>query len=215
MKTILYADEIAREFGGMTLIVRPELDPDDEKTVTGYEYCVTWGDGKETNWIDSRADTEDAAFGEAQDWAIEIASCEIEEALEDDSSEPYAWMIENIDDFVDYTDALVEDLVKQQAQVSYDFGSSVPDWVRETLSFEQFLEASDYKYALKAVREYRDERRAEQQLAEVVTPSEVSDELGIKEDTVRDACQNGWITARKSGKTWLIRRRDAEKRWKK
>ena len=52
-----------------------------------------------------------------------------------------------------------------------------------------------------------------EELKETVTPAEVANEFGIKEDTVRDACQNGWITARKSGSTWLMRCADAKNRW--
>lgn len=55
----------------------------------------------------------------------------------------------------------------------------------------------------------------EQDLDDIMTPAEVSMEYGVRQDTVRDACQNGWITARKSGKTWLMRRVDAEARWAK
>jgi excisionase family DNA binding protein len=46
-----------------------------------------------------------------------------------------------------------------------------------------------------------------------MTPAEIAATWNVKEDTVRDACQHGWIPARKSGATWLIRRADAEARW--
>lgn len=51
------------------------------------------------------------------------------------------------------------------------------------------------------------------ELAAIMTPAEIAATWGVKEDTVRDAAQHGWIAARKSGATWLIRRADAEARW--
>jgi len=42
----------------------------------------------------------------------------------------------------------------------------------------------------------------------------VAREFGVDGSTVRRACINGWIPARKAdGRTWLIRRADAERRW--
>ena len=51
-------------------------------------------------------------------------------------------------------------------------------------------------------------------LAAVMTGGEVAAEFGVDGSTVRRACANGWIPARKAdGRTWLIRRSDAERRW--
>jgi uncharacterized protein (DUF433 family) len=46
-----------------------------------------------------------------------------------------------------------------------------------------------------------------------VTVAEVAQAYGIAPQTVREACQKGWIRARKSGATWLIHSRDACERW--
>lgn len=50
-------------------------------------------------------------------------------------------------------------------------------------------------------------------LSEVVTSKEVAELFGVKEDTVRDACQQKQIVARKSGGTWLMAMHDAKTRW--
>ena len=80
---------------------------------------------------------------------------------------------------------------------------------------EQESAADDFGMAFAARCEEIKRAGVIEELKEIVTPSEVASEFGIKEDTVRDACQNGWIVARKSGSTWLMRRADAEKRWNK
>lgn len=46
-----------------------------------------------------------------------------------------------------------------------------------------------------------------------MTASEVSTVYGVTPQAVREAAARGWLRARKSGATWLIRRRDAEARW--
>lgn len=46
-----------------------------------------------------------------------------------------------------------------------------------------------------------------------MTASEISEEFGITSRVVRLTATKGWIPARKSGSTWLIRRSDAEDRW--
>lgn len=50
-------------------------------------------------------------------------------------------------------------------------------------------------------------------LESVVTPAEIEALYGVKADTVRDACERGWIMARKSGSTWLIPAKAAKERW--
>src|SRR5574341_2122983 len=47
----------------------------------------------------------------------------------------------------------------------------------------------------------------------LMTVSEVAATYGISDRTVREAIEKGWIKGRKSGRTWLIRRQDAEHRW--
>jgi len=50
-------------------------------------------------------------------------------------------------------------------------------------------------------------------LNETITKQEIASAYGIHRQTVQDAIDSGAIPARQSGKTWLIRRADAEKRW--
>lgn len=51
------------------------------------------------------------------------------------------------------------------------------------------------------------------ELYAVMTSEEIAETYGIDTSTIRRACLAGWIHARKSGRSWLIRREDAEKRW--
>lgn len=46
-----------------------------------------------------------------------------------------------------------------------------------------------------------------------MTVAEIHETYGVSAQAVREAAAKGWIAARKSGNTWLIRRRDAEARW--
>ena len=50
-------------------------------------------------------------------------------------------------------------------------------------------------------------------LSREMTVTEVSAVYGVTPQAVREAASRGWVPARKSGATWLIRRRDAEARW--
>jgi excisionase family DNA binding protein len=50
-------------------------------------------------------------------------------------------------------------------------------------------------------------------LEAVMTVQEIAEEFGISRFTVHDAIRNDWLPARRSGKTYLIRRRDALERW--
>lgn len=52
------------------------------------------------------------------------------------------------------------------------------------------------------------------EMFDLMTAAEVATEFGIDGSTVRRACINGWIPARKAdGRTWLIKRPDAQARW--
>ena len=51
-------------------------------------------------------------------------------------------------------------------------------------------------------------------LAQVLTAREVCERFEIAKITVNQACQRGWIAARKSGATWLMALADVEARWK-
>jgi uncharacterized protein (DUF433 family) len=46
-----------------------------------------------------------------------------------------------------------------------------------------------------------------------MTVTEIAAMYGVTPQAVREAALRGWIRARKSGATWLIQRRDAERRW--
>jgi uncharacterized protein (DUF433 family) len=48
-----------------------------------------------------------------------------------------------------------------------------------------------------------------------MTVPEIAAEFGITPQAVREAAAKGWITARKAGRDWLIRRGDALARWQK
>jgi len=50
-------------------------------------------------------------------------------------------------------------------------------------------------------------------LQAVMTVSEIAETYGVNQNTVNQACRMGWLPFRKSGKTLLITRRDAEARW--
>jgi len=63
--------------------------------------------------------------------------------------------------------------------------------------------------------ETKPEIEPESALDAVVTTAEAAELFGAREDTIRDACQYGYIAARKSGKTWLMLKHDAAKRWSK
>lgn len=51
------------------------------------------------------------------------------------------------------------------------------------------------------------------ELNQEMTPPEIAHEFGISEQAVRKAAHEGWVQARKAGKIWMIRRRDAFARW--
>ncbi len=131
-------------------------------------------------------------------------------------AEDYSWITDGVDFLADFTDDQIRELVDVQARAVWDhiqadyeqrFGEPME------MTFEQFKRHSDYQSAYDAARECRDAARTMQQLNEVMTAKEIAEDYDIKEDTVRDACQHDWITARKSGTTWLILRKDAETRW--
>lgn len=97
------------------------------------------------------------------------------------------------------------------------------------LSFGQIHAALSYYYehrdeidkAIRETEEWVEQIMAEQKaiapdgdfLDQVMTPPAVAIQYGISPRTVRDAIEQGKITALKSAGTWLIRRADAEARW--
>jgi uncharacterized protein (DUF433 family) len=48
-----------------------------------------------------------------------------------------------------------------------------------------------------------------------MTVPEIAAEFGVSAQTIREAAQMGWVKARKAGRDWLIKRRDAAQRWDK
>lgn len=46
-----------------------------------------------------------------------------------------------------------------------------------------------------------------------MTVTEIALAYAVTPQAIREAAARGWVPARKSGATWLIRRRDAEARW--
>lgn len=210
--TNLNDNETERDFNGMTLLVRSEVDEDDN--TVSYDYCVVYGEGKETDWVrDGR--TEDEAFELAQDWAGDIAEGELEDTLQD-ASGGYGWMIEGIDTS-DMSDEDVIATVRGQAENHYNI--AIPDWVRDNVTLDRFMEVADYRIALASVQSIIADRREEAAnaaaLEAIVTPAEIEALYGVKADTVRDACEREWIMARKSGSTWLIPAKAAKERWSK
>lgn len=50
-------------------------------------------------------------------------------------------------------------------------------------------------------------------LNEIMTTSEAENLVGLKEGTIKKACQRGIVKSRKSGNAWLVRKADIQKRW--
>ncbi len=75
---------------------------------------------------------------------------------------------------------------------------------------------SHFGYSLE--HHHRIWRERDDPLTEVLTPAEIATLFHRKEDSIRWACEQAMklnqTWCRKSGKTWLIRRKDAEDRWK-
>ena len=81
--------------------------------------------------------------------------------------------------------------------------------------YAAWLETGEIDEVVRFFQGKIDEMHAQDQLEAIMTSKEIAEEFGIKEDTVRDAIEHGWLFARKAGGTWLIRRKDAEARWAK
>lgn len=62
-------------------------------------------------------------------------------------------------------------------------------------------------------QERKGTRRSEEGQIIEMTVREIAQEYALDESTVREAAKRGWVPARKSGATWLIRSRDAHARW--
>lgn len=87
---------------------------------------------------------------------------------------------------------------------------------------DQLIDENDRLAARHTDDEQQTARRAEvearaavrqQEMTVEMTVTEIVQAYSVSAQAVRKACDEGWIPARKSGATWLIRRSDAEKRW--
>lgn len=134
-------------------------------------------------------------------------------------NDEYGWMRENHDDpRGETTDEQLREWLEFMAHTSYD--QAVVDYEDEfdadlDMTFQEFLQESDFETAYEHLQEQRDERHDEYVLRLVMTPKEIAEEFDVKEDTVRDAIEHEWLLARKSGGTWLVLEEHAAKRWKK
>lgn len=208
--TNLNDNETERDFNGMTLLVRSEVDEDDG--AVSRDYCVVYGE-KETDWITAGYVSEDEAFKQAQTWAEDIAESELEDTLQGTNG-AYDWMLEGIDT----TSMSDEDVVAHVRGLAEDhYKVAVADWVSSNVTLDRFMEVSDYRQALRNIQNIIEDQREEAAntvaLEAIVTPAEIEALYGVKADTVRDACEREWIMARKSGSTWLIPAKVSKERW--
>jgi hypothetical protein len=87
----------------------------------------------------------------------------------------------------------------------------------ETAEVEPELDETEYVPELDETDRIEAELadRQRERLNEVMTASEVAQEFGLAEATVRQAINRGQVFARKSAGTWLVLRGDAEYQWSK
>lgn len=126
----------------------------------------------------------------------------------------YGWLLEGATDLHDVEVIGVEDWIETTAKTligGQNYGDTTDEQVYQTWIDDTY----EYEQAVAFMQSKIDEMKDEQTLEAVVTPKEIAEDFGIKEDTVRDAIEHGWLIARKSGATWLILRKHAEKRWAK
>jgi hypothetical protein len=131
-----------------------------------------------------------------------------------DASGSFGWLLEGSTDLRDVEATDVKTWVEATAKMMISGanysdtsdGAVYQSWIDDTYEFDEVVAFLQSKI---------EEAKDEQTLEAVVTPKEVAEEFGVKEDTVRDAIEHGWLIARKSGATWLILRKHAEKRWAK
>lgn len=156
--------------------------------------------------------------------------------LEDNSSMPYDWITRDADR--DFSQGMTDveiyawvDRLIEEAQEG-DLGELEEDAENTTYpvmgySTTQIFEDAD-EYITFKTEEINEDYAVEREhvfnliktwindpLDQVMTTVEVAKEFGVADATVRQAIGHGFIEARQSGATWLVRRADAKKRWKK
>ncbi len=94
----------------------------------------------------------------------------------------------------------------------YDHREEVDAIIDENNRLASEHSDDDRSRALKAEARQMVEARMADPNAEI-TVAELAEAYSLSTPTIRIAIKNGWIPARKSGATWLIRRSDAEARW--
>lgn len=126
--------------------------------------------------------------------------------LADNSSKPYAWMLENVD-MADVKDAQV--YVDNYARMSINATNSSD--MNDADVYTAWREGSyEYEQAIAYVQS----RINEYELEQVMTPAEIEEEYSLADGTVRQAINRESLSARKADdRTWLVHRNDAEKRW--
>lgn len=128
--------------------------------------------------------------------------------IKDNSSKPYAHMLEgvNLND-INSAEQYVRDYAAAGINAT-NYGEYTDSEIMET-----WLESGELEEAADYIQSRIDEEIGV--LYQVMTTAEVSEEFGVSDAAVRMSIQRGSITARQSGSTWLVKRSDAEKRWKK
>ena len=129
-----------------------------------------------------------------------------------DASGTFGWLLEGSTDLKDVEAMGVEMWIKETAKMMIagaNAGNTSDDdvyaaWLNDANEFDQAVAFVEHKII---------EAKDEQTLNAVVTPKEIAEAFNVKEDTVRDAIEHGWLVARKSGATWLVLRKHAENRW--
>lgn len=94
----------------------------------------------------------------------------------------------------------------------YDHQAEIDAIIAENARLASEHSDDERSLALKAQARQRMQARRTDPDAEM-TATEIAEEFGIASRVVRQTASKGWIPARKSGSTWLIRRQDAQKRW--
>lgn len=124
------------------------------------------------------------------------------------------WLLEGATDLRDVESMGVYEWVRAYADLMI-VGANHGDTSDREI-YAAWLETGEINEVVKFLQDKINETKDEQTLEAIMTPKEIADEFGIKEDTVRAAIHHGWIPLhgrRKSGATWLVLRKYAKARW--
>jgi len=199
--------EIKREFGSMTLIVRPRKPTSSDNL---FEISVKVNDIT-MEYESTPATTIDEAFAAAREYAIELAKWRVDDIVACSAFESdFEWTIQDVD-VSQYSNH--ELLVHMQGCAQAIYRKALPDWMRQVLAFADFLQEWSPGAAVEAIKAIRQDELAATKLDQVMTSTEVAARLNVKPEIVRRHCEKGLINARKSGGTWLIDLDDAEALW--